>query len=55
MKGSRWFEPGDPRIWEGVVRRWQIHRFLAPRSTPKRYGVAKFKSIAEKQAHSRSD
>jgi hypothetical protein len=47
---SLWLEPGDPRIWEGVVRRWQLHRFFtrAPvrRRTP---GVYKYRSVDEKQ------
>jgi hypothetical protein len=47
---SLWLEPGDPRIWEGVVRRWQLHRFFARERTPARTpGVLKFRSIAEKQ------
>jgi hypothetical protein len=47
---SLWLDPGDPRIWDGVVRRWQLHRFLARgplrRRTP---GVFKYASIDEKQ------
>lgn len=46
---SLWLEPGDPRIWEGVIRRWQLHRFFAgehPQRTP---GVLKFRSVDEKQ------
>ncbi len=47
---SLWLEPGDPRIWEGHLRRWQLHRFfarhVAPRRTP---GVFKYRSVEEKQ------
>jgi hypothetical protein len=47
---SLWLEPGDPRIWEGVVRRWQLHRFFTRipvrRRTP---GVYKYRSVDEKQ------
>lgn len=47
---SLWLEPGDPRIWEGVVRRWNLHRFLAPqRPTLHAPGVFKYRSIEEKQ------
>ncbi len=47
---SLWREPGDPRIWDGVIRRWQVHRFLAPQPTRARTpGVFKYRSIAEKQ------
>jgi hypothetical protein len=46
---SLWLEPGDPRIWAGVVRRWQLHRFLARERTPRASGVFKFHSIDEKQ------
>ena len=47
---TQWLEPGDPRIWEGVVRRWQLHRFLSRR--PPRApaaGVFKYRSVEEKQ------
>jgi hypothetical protein len=46
---SLWLEPGDPRIWAGVVRRWQLHRFLAAARAPHTPGVFKFHSIDEKQ------
>ena len=47
---SLWREPGDPRIWDGVVRRWQLHQFFARHPTPARTpGVFKYRSIAEKQ------
>lgn len=46
---SRWLEPGDPRIWAGVVRRWQLHCFLAGHRAPRPSGVTKFRSIDEKQ------
>jgi hypothetical protein len=47
---SLWLEPGDPRIWDGLVRRWRLHRFLArepARARPS--GVFKYRSIEEKQ------
>ncbi len=45
-----WREPGDPGIWQGLVRRWQLHRFFArtPRP-PARPGVFKYRSLEEKQ------
>jgi hypothetical protein len=47
---SLWLEPGDPRIWDGVIRRWQVHRFVAGHRTPARApGVYKFRSVHEKQ------
>lgn len=47
---SLWLEPGDPRIWKGMVRRWQLHRFFARRRTPAHTpGVFKYRSIEEKQ------
>jgi hypothetical protein len=47
---SLWREPGDPRIWDGVVRRWQLHRFFAREPAPRRRpGVFKYRSIEEKQ------
>ena len=47
---SLWLEPGDPRIWGGVVRRWQLHRFLSREPTHTRTpGVFKYRSIEEKQ------
>ena len=42
-------EPGDQRIWEGVRRRWAIHRFLAPKKKQAPCGVFKYRSIEEKQ------
>lgn len=47
---SLWLEPGDPRIWEGMVRRWQLHRFFA-RGRPHGHtpGVFKYRSVEEKQ------
>lgn len=48
------WQPGDPRIWEEARRRWRIHRFFHSAdpigASP---GVAKFKSIAEKQENDR--
>ncbi len=44
-----WFEPGDPRIWEGMLRRWAIHQFFAPFKPQRPGGVYKYRSIEEKQ------
>jgi hypothetical protein len=47
---SLWLDPGDPRIWHGLVRRWRLHRFLAREPAPTRTpGVFKYRSIEEKQ------
>lgn len=47
---SLWLEPGDPRIWDGVVRRWQLHRFFGREpARPRTPGVYKYRSIDEKQ------
>lgn len=47
---SLWLDPGDPRIWDGLVRRWRLHRFFAPEPLRKRTpGVFKYRSIDEKQ------
>jgi hypothetical protein len=47
---SLWLEPGDPRIWNGLVRRWQLHRFLVREPLRARTpGVFKYRSIEEKQ------
>jgi hypothetical protein len=47
---SLWRDPGDPRIWDGVVRCWQLHRFLARGPLRRRApGVFKYASIDEKQ------
>jgi len=46
---SLWLDPGDPRIWAGLVRRWQLHRFLERERTQRAPGVFKFRSIDEKQ------
>lgn len=47
---SLWLEPGDPRIWQGYVRRWQLHRFFSPpTATARRPGVHRHRSIEEKQ------
>ena len=47
---SLWREPGDPSIWDGVIRRWQLHRFFAPEAIGKRTpGVYKYTSVDEKQ------
>ena len=47
---SLWREPGDPRIWDGVIRRWQLHRFFGRTPMPHRArGVFKYRSIEEKQ------
>jgi hypothetical protein len=46
---SLWLEPGDPRIWDGVVRRWRLHQFFArERRRTRTPGVSKYRSIEEK-------
>jgi len=45
---SLWLEPGDPRIWDGVVRRWRLHHFFGKASAPAP-GVYRFRSLEEKQ------
>ncbi len=47
---SLWLDPGDPRIWDGLVRRWQLHCFFAPeRKQTRTPGVYKYCSIDDKQ------
>ena len=47
---SLWRDPGDPRIWDGVVLRWRLHRFFARAAQrPRISGVFKFRSLDEKQ------
>jgi len=47
---SLWLEPGDPLIWDGLVRRWRLHRFFAREPLrARRPGVFKYRSIDEKQ------
>jgi len=47
---SLWLDPGDPRIWDGVVRRWQLHLFFSREPTQATgRGVFKYRSIDEKQ------
>jgi len=47
---SLWRTPGDPAIWDGAVRRWQLHRFLAREPSRRRTpGVFKYVSVEEKQ------
>jgi len=46
---SQWLEPGDPRIWDGLVRRWRLHRFFQPSEPRPKPGVYRFRSIEEKQ------
>ena len=49
---SLWRTPGDPAIWDGFVRRWQLHRFFAREPEHRRpAGVYKYRSIEEKQRH----
>lgn len=43
-------EPGDPRIWDELVRRWHFHNLLAPPRSRPRTGVFKYRSIEAKQA-----
>lgn len=51
---SLWLDPGDPRIWDGLVRRWRLHRFLAREPAPPRpAGVSKYRSIEEKRRQER--
>ena len=50
-------EPGDPSLWDGVVRRWKLHRFFAREDvigqrTP---GVYKYASVEEKQRRQARD
>ena len=47
---SLWLETGDPRIWDGFVRRWHLHKFFSrrPQGGPQP-GVFKYRSIEEKQ------
>lgn len=45
---SLWLEPGDPRIWDGLVRRCRLHRFFGRARKPAP-GVFKYRSIDEKQ------
>jgi len=52
---SLWLEPGDPRIWEGLVRRWRLHRFFRPSEPGPKPGVYRFRSIEEKQRASRRE
>ncbi len=44
-----WLEPGDPRIWEALVRRWRIHRALRPQGPRPAPGVYRYRSLEEKQ------
>ena len=47
---SLWLEPGDPRIWDGVLRRWRLHRFFrGERESARTPGVSKYRSLEEKQ------
>lgn len=46
---SLWREPGDPRIWEGFVRRWHLHKFFSRVQNETQPGVFKYRSIEEKQ------
>jgi len=49
---SLWLEPGDPRIWDGLVRRWRLHRFFTREPIRVRSpGVYRYRSIVEKQGH----
>ena len=53
---SLWLDPGDPRIWDGVVRRWQLHRFFTREPVHRRTpGVFKYRSIEEKQRQQATD
>ena len=47
---SLWLTPGDPRIWEGAVRRWRLHQFFSRAAAPpRRSGISKFRSLEDKQ------
>lgn len=47
---SLWLSPGDPRIWDGAVRRWRLHQFFSRAAAPaRRSGIFKFRSIEDKQ------
>lgn len=53
---SLWLEPGDPRIWDGLLRRWRLHCFLMRAPHPRRPpGVSKYRSIEDKQRESSAD
>jgi len=46
---SLWLNPGDPRIWDGMVRRWRLHSFFVRQPTRMRTpGVFRYRSIADK-------
>ena len=45
-----WLEPGDPRIWEALVRRWRIHRALGLPARRPAPGVHRYRSLEEKRA-----
>jgi hypothetical protein len=49
MERSLHYEPGDPRIWDALRRRWTMHCFFAARRVPAAYGVFRYRSIDEKQ------
>ena len=47
---SLWRDPGDPHIWDAVIRRWQLHRFFARAAMrPRTPGTFKYRSLEEKQ------
>ncbi len=46
-----WMEPGDPRIWEAMCRRWAIRLFFSPPRRKSSPGVFKYASMAEKHRH----
>jgi len=50
MGRSKWLEPGDPRIWDEVIRRWRLHQFFSRGHIARRPGVSKFRSLEEKQS-----
>jgi hypothetical protein len=48
MPDPPWYEPGDPRLFEALIRLSEVSRRLHPRRyTP---GVRKFRSIEEMSA-----
>jgi AbrB family looped-hinge helix DNA binding protein len=44
-----WLPPGDPRIWEALIRRWRIHHALGPKGGRPAPGVYRYRALEEKQ------
>jgi hypothetical protein len=49
MPDTPWYEPGDPRLFEALVRLAELSQRLHPRRH--RPGVMKFRSIEEMSAY----